>query len=60
MGTSTDLGPSRVTWNKGRLTGQKPPLKLKVDGQIVWQMAARNTVGLLKFPSVFQRPATVK
>jgi hypothetical protein len=24
MSTSTDMGPSRVPWNKGRLTGQKP------------------------------------
>ena len=28
MSTSTDTAPSRVPWNKGRLTGQKPPLKL--------------------------------
>jgi site-specific recombinase XerC len=29
MSQSTDNGPSRVPWNKGQLTGQKPPLKLK-------------------------------
>ena len=29
MSTSIDTGPSRVPWNKGRLTGQKPPLKLR-------------------------------
>ncbi len=26
---ATDEGSARVPWNKGRLTGQKPPLKLK-------------------------------
>ncbi len=26
MSTFTDTCPSRVPWNKGRLTGQKPPL----------------------------------
>lgn len=25
----------RVPWNKGKLTGQKPPLKLKKSGQFV-------------------------
>jgi integrase len=29
MNTSTDQGSPRVPWNKGKLTGQKPPLKLK-------------------------------
>jgi hypothetical protein len=29
MSTPSDTRPSRVPWNKGRLTGQKPPLKLK-------------------------------
>ncbi|CAB3783889.1 Tyrosine recombinase XerC [Paraburkholderia ultramafica] len=29
MGAATDTVPSRVPWNKGRLTGQKPPLKLR-------------------------------
>jgi hypothetical protein len=29
MSTLTGRGLSRVPWNKGRLTGQKPPLKLK-------------------------------
>ena len=29
MSTLTGTGLSRVPWNKGRLTGQKPPLKLK-------------------------------
>ena len=29
MNTSTYAAPSRVPWNKGKLTGQKPPLKLK-------------------------------
>jgi site-specific recombinase XerC len=29
MNTPTDKSQSRVPWNKGKLTGQKPPLKLK-------------------------------
>jgi hypothetical protein len=33
----TDTGPSRVPWNKGRLTGQKPPLKLKE----IWAIRVR-------------------
>jgi integrase len=37
MRTSTDRGPSRVPWNKGRLTGQKPPLKL----QEIWAIRVR-------------------
>jgi integrase len=37
MRTSTDTGPSRVPWNKGRLTGQKPPLKL----QEIWAIRVR-------------------
>ena len=37
MSTSIDTGPSRVPWNKGRLTGQKPPLKLKE----IWAIRVR-------------------
>ncbi len=29
MNTSTGTGPSRIPWNKGKLTGQKPPFKLR-------------------------------
>src|SRR5260370_30465260 len=29
MSTPSDTRPAQVPWNKGRLTGQKPPLKLK-------------------------------
>lgn len=28
METPNELPASRVPWNKGKLTGQKPPLKL--------------------------------
>jgi hypothetical protein len=28
METSKPVHPARVPWNKGKLTGQKPPLKL--------------------------------
>jgi len=37
MSTSTDTGSSRAPWNKGRLTGQKPPLKLKE----IWAIRVR-------------------
>jgi hypothetical protein len=37
MNTSTDNGPSRVPWNKGKLTGQKPPLKLRE----IWAIRVR-------------------
>jgi hypothetical protein len=37
MSTPTDTGPSRAPWNKGRLTGQKPPLKLKE----IWAIRVR-------------------
>jgi integrase len=37
MSTPTDAGRSRVPWNKGRLTGQKPPLKLKE----IWAIRVR-------------------
>ncbi|CAB3809448.1 hypothetical protein LMG28614_07035 [Paraburkholderia ultramafica] len=37
MSTSTDTVPTRVPWNKGRLTGQKPPLKLKE----IWAIRVR-------------------
>lgn len=37
MRASTDTDPSRVPWNKGRLTGQKPPLKLKE----IWAIRVR-------------------
>ncbi|MFM0205579.1 tyrosine-type recombinase/integrase [Paraburkholderia fungorum] len=37
MSASTDTSPSRVPWNKGRLTGQKPPLKLKE----IWAIRVR-------------------
>ncbi|MGF6956284.1 hypothetical protein QFZ97_002149 [Paraburkholderia youngii] len=37
MSTLTDTGPSRVPWNKGRLTGKKPPLKLKE----IWAIRVR-------------------
>jgi integrase len=37
MSTLTDTGPLRVPWNKGRLTGQKPPLKLKE----IWAIRVR-------------------
>jgi hypothetical protein len=37
MSTSTGTGSSRVPWNKGRLTGQKPPLKLKE----IWAIRVR-------------------
>ena len=40
---ATNEGRSRVPWNKGRLTGQKPPLKLKEIWaiRIRLQLAAR-------------------
>jgi len=38
MNTSTDTVPTRVPWNKGRLTGQKPPLKLKE----IWAIRVRS------------------
>ena len=37
MGTSAGTVPTRVPWNKGRLTGQKPPLKLKE----IWAIRVR-------------------
>jgi integrase len=37
MKASTDTGASRVPWNKARLTGQKPPLKLKE----IWAIRVR-------------------
>ncbi len=37
MSIVTDKSSSRVLWNKGRLTGQKPPLKLKV----IWAIRVR-------------------
>ncbi|MGF6443889.1 hypothetical protein QF002_004700 [Paraburkholderia youngii] len=37
MSTLIDTGPSRVPWNKGRLTGQKPPLKPKE----IWAIRVR-------------------
>lgn len=37
MSASTNTGPSRVPWNKGRLTGQKPPLKLRE----IWAILVR-------------------
>jgi len=37
MSTLTETGLSRVPWNKGRLTGQKPPLKLKE----IWAIRVR-------------------
>lgn len=37
MSTSTDTVPTQVPWNKGKLTGQKPPLKLKE----VWAIPVR-------------------
>ncbi|ADG20879.1 tyrosine-type recombinase/integrase [Paraburkholderia atlantica] len=37
MNTLTNTSPSRVPWNKGRLTGQKPPLKLKE----IWAIRVR-------------------
>ncbi|MBB2931960.1 hypothetical protein FHX59_006434 [Paraburkholderia silvatlantica] len=37
MSASTYTGPSRVPWNKGRLTGQKLPLKLKE----IWAIRVR-------------------
>ena len=37
MNTSTYAAPSRVPWNKGKLTGQKPPLKLKE----IWAIRVR-------------------
>lgn len=37
MSTSTGMGSSRIPWNKGRLTGQKPPLKLKE----IWAIRVR-------------------
>src|SRR5258708_3544086 len=37
MSIVTDKSSSRVPWNKGRLTGQKPPLKLKE----IWAIRVR-------------------
>jgi len=37
MSALTVTGPSRVPWNKGKLTGQKPPLKLRE----VWAIRLR-------------------
>ncbi|MFC5430785.1 tyrosine-type recombinase/integrase [Paraburkholderia denitrificans] len=37
MNALTNTGRSRVPWNKGRLTGQKPPLKLKE----IWAIRVR-------------------
>jgi integrase len=37
MSTPTNTGPSPVPWNKGRLTGQKPPLKPKE----IWAIRVR-------------------
>lgn len=37
MNTLTNTGRSREPWNKGRLTGQKPPLKLKE----IWAIRVR-------------------
>lgn len=43
MEASTAASPARVPWNKGKLTGQKPPLKLKEIWaiRIRLQLAAR-------------------
>jgi hypothetical protein len=37
MSIPTDTSPSRVPWNKGRLTGQKPSLKLNE----IWAIRVR-------------------
>ena len=37
MNTPTGTGPTRIPWNKGNLTGQKPPLKLRE----VWAIRVR-------------------
>ncbi len=37
MNTSTGTGPSRIPWNKGKLTGRKPPLKLRE----IWAIRVR-------------------
>ena len=37
MNMSTSTGPSRIPWNKGKLTGQKPPLKLRE----IWAIRVR-------------------
>ena len=37
VSASTDIRPLRVLWLQGRLTGQKPPLKLKD----VWVISVR-------------------
>jgi hypothetical protein len=37
MSTQANTGSSRVPWNKGRPTGQKPPLKLKE----IWAIRVR-------------------
>lgn len=43
MEASTAASPARMPWNKGKLTGQKPPLKLKEIWaiRIRLQLAAR-------------------
>jgi hypothetical protein len=37
MKTSDEGGAAKVSWNKGRLTGQKPPLGLKE----IWDIRMR-------------------
>lgn len=37
METSKSVHPARVPWNKGKLTGQKPPLKLPK----IWEIRVR-------------------
>ena len=37
MNTPTGTGPTQIPWNKGKLTGQKPPLKLRE----VWAIRVR-------------------
>src|SRR6202795_18550 len=44
MSTLTDTGPLRVPWNKGRLTGQKPPLKLRE----IWAIRTRLQMASVK------------
>lgn len=44
METLTSSGARRVPWNKGRLTGQKPPLKLRKSGRFEQGCRCRPTL----------------
>jgi hypothetical protein len=44
MDTESTIGGRAIPWNKGKLLGQKPPLKLKEIWAIRWSRPSETTV----------------